>query len=248
MGQGDQIAAYIRTLANVKAVLWRVKNHFDHVHFDTWPTGIGKPPCKGGALRVQYEDGTIGRTFKPVTPPSPPPIIDEDMYAAVQQGDKGQAVEAWQRVMQQIDGFKPPAWGVFGPETTGLSAEELALCGRCVRIPSHEDQPSLNLSHAVMVAAYEVFRAGRRSAPGSRRATSAEKERLLVLLREGLIATSALPAVNTDGYFQEWQAIFARADLTPKEVRLLEHMARKMAQAGRRTAAAGTAEVAEEQA
>jgi TrmH family RNA methyltransferase len=123
---------------------------------------------------------------------------------------------------------------VFGPEATGLSDRELSVCGRRVRIPSHPDQPSLNLSHAVMVAAYEVFRAGRRQPPGSQRATSAEKERLLALLREGLVAVSALPEVNTDGYFLEWRAIFARADLTPKEVRLLEHMARKMLQAGRR--------------
>lgn len=125
---------------------------------------------------------------------------------------------------------------VFGPETTGLSEDELARCGRRVRIPSHPDQPSLNLSHAVMVAAYEVFRAGRRSAPGSRRATSLEKERLLGLLRDGLLAIEALPPRNTDGYFHEWQAIFSRADLTPREVRLLEHMARKMAKAAHGTA------------
>jgi tRNA/rRNA methyltransferase len=125
---------------------------------------------------------------------------------------------------------------VFGPETTGLSLEELARCGRRVRIPSHADQPSLNLSHAVMVAAYEVFRAKRRSAPGSRRATGLEKEHLLGLLREGLLAIEALPSRDTDGYFQEWQALFSRADLTPKEVRLLEHMARKMVKAAREPA------------
>jgi TrmH family RNA methyltransferase len=125
---------------------------------------------------------------------------------------------------------------VFGPETSGLSLAELCLCGRRVRIPSHPGQPSLNLSHAVMIAAYEVFRAGRRTAPGSRRATSEEKQRLLALLREGLLAIEALPPVDTDGYFREWQAIVARADLTPKEVRLLEHMARKMAKAARRAA------------
>jgi tRNA/rRNA methyltransferase len=119
-----------------------------------------------------------------------------------------------------------------GPETSGRSREALALCGRRVRIPSHADQPSLNLSHAVMVAAYEVFRAGRRSPPGSRRATHEEKQRMIGLLREGLLALQALPDVNTDGYFKEWQAIFTRADLTPQEVRLLEHMARKMAKAG----------------
>jgi len=50
---------------------------------------------------------------------------------------------------------------VFGPETSGLTLEELSLCGRHVRIPTHPGQPSLNLSHAVAIAAYEVFRAGR---------------------------------------------------------------------------------------
>jgi tRNA/rRNA methyltransferase len=117
---------------------------------------------------------------------------------------------------------------VFGPETSGLTLDELALCGRRVRIPSHPDQPSLNLSHAVMVVAYEVFRAGRRPVAGSRRATHEAKDRMLGLLREGLRAIEALPAVRTEGYFREWRALFERADLTPKEVRLLEHMARKM--------------------
>ncbi len=51
--------------------------------------------------------------------------------------------------------------------------------------------------------------------------------------REGLLAIRALPPRGTDGYFREWQAIFSRADLTPKEVRLLEHMARKMVKAAR---------------
>lgn len=132
-------------------------------------------------------------------------------------------------------GTDEPAALVFGPETTGLSQAELCLCGRRVRIPSHPEQPSLNLSHAVMVTAYEVFRASRRAGPGSRRATHEDKQRLLRLLREGLLAIEALPAANPDGYFEEWQGIFARADLTPKEVRLLEHMARKMMKAGRRS-------------
>ncbi len=117
---------------------------------------------------------------------------------------------------------------VFGSEASGLAVEELSRCGRRVRIPSHADQPSLNLSHAVMVTAYELFRAGRRPVSGARRATHSEKERMLDLLREGLLARRALPEVDTDGYFLEWRALFERADLTPKEVRLLEHMARKM--------------------
>jgi tRNA/rRNA methyltransferase/tRNA (cytidine32/uridine32-2'-O)-methyltransferase len=47
---------------------------------------------------------------------------------------------------------------VFGNERTGLEDEELALCGLSSHIPTSEDFPSLNLSHAVQIFAYELFR------------------------------------------------------------------------------------------
>lgn len=125
---------------------------------------------------------------------------------------------------------------VFGPESRGLTQAELSICGRRVLIPSHPKQPSLNLSHAVMVAAYEVFQA--RRSPASRvsaeetstagRATHGEKGQMLALLRNGLDAIGAMPSRNRDSAFLEWEAMFRRADLTPKEVRLIEHMARRM--------------------
>ena len=122
---------------------------------------------------------------------------------------------------------------VFGPETTGLTNGEIALCGRRATIPSHGAQPSFNLSHAVAIAAYEVFRASRRGAPQEvPRATHDQKESLLRLLREGLLAIEALPRVSTDGYFADWRALVQRADLTPKELKLLEHAARKMGRSG----------------
>jgi tRNA/rRNA methyltransferase len=124
---------------------------------------------------------------------------------------------------------------VFGPESTGLSDDELAICGRRAFVPSHPAQPSLNLSHAVMVTAYEVYRAARRPPAHPRRASAAEKETLLALWREGLEAIEALPPHRPEGAFEQWRALLQRADLTPREVRLFEHVARKMAQqAGRR--------------
>lgn len=117
---------------------------------------------------------------------------------------------------------------VFGPETAGLTHHEIAICGRRALIPSHPQQPSLNLSHAVMVAGYEVLRARSRPAPAPRRARHDEKQAMLALLRDGLLQIRALPRQNTDRYFLEWESLFTRADLTPKEVHLLEHMARKM--------------------
>jgi TrmH family RNA methyltransferase len=117
---------------------------------------------------------------------------------------------------------------VFGPETAGLTRSEMALCGRRAAIPASSRQPSLNLSHAVMVAAYEVFRARSRATDPPRRATHGEKEAMLSLLREGLLELRALQPKHADRYFLEWRNLFQRADLTPKEVRLLEHAARKM--------------------
>ena len=45
---------------------------------------------------------------------------------------------------------------VFGPEDSGLSADELGMCHGIVSIPAADAYPSLNLSQAVMVLAYEL--------------------------------------------------------------------------------------------
>jgi tRNA/rRNA methyltransferase len=124
---------------------------------------------------------------------------------------------------------------VFGPETSGLSNEELACCGVVARIPAHRDQPSFNLSHAVAIATYEVLRAsGAEGAKGPRRATHDEKEGLLELLYEGLLAVGGIPKENNEGPLRDWRGLVQRMDLTPRELKLLEHMARKMARSGRR--------------
>jgi tRNA/rRNA methyltransferase len=48
---------------------------------------------------------------------------------------------------------------LFGNEETGLTDEELAVCHVAVSIPASPDFPSLNLSHAVQVVCYEIYRA-----------------------------------------------------------------------------------------
>lgn len=46
---------------------------------------------------------------------------------------------------------------VFGREKDGLSREELLRCHRLLRIPAAVSHPSFNLSHAVLLVAYELF-------------------------------------------------------------------------------------------
>ena len=52
-----------------------------------------------------------------------------------------------------------PAALVFGNERTGLEDDEIELCNIASHIPVNETFPSINLSHAVQIYAYELFQA-----------------------------------------------------------------------------------------
>ena len=52
---------------------------------------------------------------------------------------------------------------VFGREDNGLTNGEIALCSAIMEIPSSPDIPTLNLSHAAGIIAYELFKC----APGA---------------------------------------------------------------------------------
>jgi len=58
-----------------------------------------------------------------------------------------------------------PAAIVFGNERTGLDDDELNLCNFASHIPVSEIHPSINLSHAVQIYAYEFFLAMEQQSP-----------------------------------------------------------------------------------
>jgi TrmH family RNA methyltransferase len=124
---------------------------------------------------------------------------------------------------------------VFGPEATGLSREELALCHRRVHIPTHAAQPSLNLAQAVLVVAYEVrLSAGARGdGDGPPPATAGELERALEDLKEALLAIGYLNPDNPGAILAELRFLLARAGPTPREISLLRGLARQIGWAGR---------------
>lgn len=47
---------------------------------------------------------------------------------------------------------------VFGRESTGLTREELAKCDVLVKIPASESYPTLNLTHAIAILLYELYK------------------------------------------------------------------------------------------
>ena len=70
---------------------------------------------------------------------------------------------------------------LFGREDFGLLADEIARCDHMVAIPSNPDYPILNLSHAVMIVLYELYK-HRDTKPkkvSPQKSTGAEKEKFL---------------------------------------------------------------------
>lgn len=71
---------------------------------------------------------------------------------------------------------------VFGREDKGLFNPELARCDVVTQIPVDPGYPSINLSHAVGIALYELVGRGGRQPFAPRAASEAEIERLLATL------------------------------------------------------------------
>jgi tRNA/rRNA methyltransferase len=160
-------------------------------------------------------------------------------------GTSGKAADAWSPRQLALEGADRAGGGrvalVFGPESTGLTRGELALCHVVVRIPSDPGQPSLNLSQAVLIVAYEVFLSAaeaREHSPGTPRPETGEVEEALTALREGLLGIGYLAPHNPGPILSELRSLLVRAALTPRELTLLRGMARQILWAAREIARA----------
>lgn len=112
---------------------------------------------------------------------------------------------------------------VFGPETHGLSNEELDLCRFRLRIPSFGEQPSLNLSQAVVIVAYEMALAvrGPAAAEPVQSATEGEMQRAADAAKELLLRAGYLNPQAPEHVLGELRRLVARARPTSREVTLL---------------------------
>lgn len=116
---------------------------------------------------------------------------------------------------------------VFGNETSGLSNEELALCGRWAMIPANPAYSSLNLAAAVQIVCYELRLAldavpPAPTFPGSGTpATHDEVESLLAHLEREAVASGFLDPDNPRRLMLRLRRLIARAALEKEEVNIL---------------------------
>lgn len=117
---------------------------------------------------------------------------------------------------------------LFGNERSGLDNEEISLANAVVTIPTAEFS-SLNLGQAVLLTAYEWFRAGDETPPMRidhgllvQPATNDEMQRLFAHFEEELLASGFLyPPDKAVATVQYLRAMLHRAELTSQDVQTL---------------------------
>jgi TrmH family RNA methyltransferase len=128
---------------------------------------------------------------------------------------------------------------VFGPEVGGLTNDELALASLLVHVPCSPVQPTLNLSQAVLLLAYELYQA-RGKGELSGEAARGEGEPAGMVAGEPAAPGEGEPAgrngeppastAEVDGLFGQFAALlgrvgFARDDSFPGVLRDLRQLA-----------------------
>ena len=125
---------------------------------------------------------------------------------------------------------------MFGPERSGLETEDLALAHAILTIPVNPDFGSLNLAQAVLLTAYEWFRAGD-ATPGVAMANYAgpaaavELERLIEAVDAELTAANyyAIPG-RAEVARLTLRNLLTRPGFSEREVRTLRGVVRALAQ------------------
>ncbi|MBI9102736.1 MAG: TrmJ/YjtD family RNA methyltransferase [Spirochaetales bacterium] len=111
---------------------------------------------------------------------------------------------------------------LFGNEVSGLSDADMDLCNVAVKIPVNEEFPSLNLSHAVQVVSYEIFKALSADREGHRPEgyTPINREELRELtgsITQNLKTIGFFTKGDTEETSDYFRDIFARASLSRRE-------------------------------
>lgn len=128
-----------------------------------------------------------------------------------------------------------PAALVFGPEDTGLTNDDLAVCHHLAFIPTSDAYASLNLAQAVVVALYEFRRtvlaqagpAGPDLASRSH-ADAGQVEAMFEQLERALLDIGFLSQQNPRHVMATLRALLSRSGLDAHEVAVLRGLARQI--------------------
>lgn len=112
---------------------------------------------------------------------------------------------------------------LFGPEDRGLSNEELAMCSYTLTLPANPDYPSLNLSHAVGIVAWELFKNIESERPKKIRklVTKENMERLYERMQDVYTEIGFLDKINPARIMKALRSMYDRVEISDRELRIL---------------------------
>ncbi len=113
---------------------------------------------------------------------------------------------------------------LFGNEVNGLTSQDLARCHELIAIPSADAFPSLNLSHAVMIVAYELFLAAGASPSVSQTALAAgaDTEQFYRHLRQTLQDVEFIDPAQPERMMLSLRQLFGKARLSERDIKILQ--------------------------
>ena len=122
---------------------------------------------------------------------------------------------------------------IFGNERTGLTDEQLDECNLGVTIPSSDNFGSLNLSHAVQIMSYHLFRKSLVEKKGEYRGytplTLERVDRTVKTITDNMQKIGFFKMPGREDMENFWRSILSRASLSEGEAQYLEKTFDKMA-------------------
>lgn len=123
----------------------------------------------------------------------------------------------------------PRAAIVFGNERTGLTDEELDECTLGVTIPSSENFASLNLSHAVQIICYELFRQSKPHYTGYTPLPLSRIDKTVATITDNLQQIGFFKITGKPDMEKFWRGILSRAAISESEAQYIEKIFTKAA-------------------
>jgi TrmH family RNA methyltransferase len=162
--------------------------------------------------RFRYVVGTTARTHKGYGKPAPLMKTMPDILARAK---------------------RHPVAILFGPESSGLANDEIALCQWLVMIPTDTAHTSINLAQAVMVVAYELRRCartdgGKKTAVGRNVIDTDQRERFYQELKTLLTMIGFVKGTQGTHIQADLRRIFGRAEPDERELRILRGIVRQV--------------------
>jgi len=116
---------------------------------------------------------------------------------------------------------------LFGREGNGLTNKEISECDIIVSIPTSQEYPIMNVSHAAAIIFYEIFKKRDYKPKGIEEASGLEKKLLLSDMKD-IISSLGLPDHKKKVAIRAFKNLIGRAFITGREAHTLKGILRRI--------------------